>query len=113
MVSFTGSVAVGKLVGQQAMRSLKKVVLELGGKSPNILLPTASVADAVGPSLVRYIRNSGQGCGATTRTLVPRAMYGEYAAACPGLLRQARGRRSVGPGHRHRPGDPRRAPRPG
>ena len=81
MVSFTGSVAVGKQVGQQAMRSLKKVVLELGGKSPNILLPTASLADAVGPSLVRYIRNSGQGCGATTRTLVPRAMYGEYAVA--------------------------------
>jgi aldehyde dehydrogenase (NAD+)/betaine-aldehyde dehydrogenase len=81
MVSFTGSVAVGKLVGQQAMRSLKKVVLELGGKSPNILLPSARVADAVGPSLVRYIRNSGQGCGATTRTLVPRPLYDEYAAA--------------------------------
>lgn len=47
MVSFTGSVAVGKLVGQQAMRSLKKVVLELGGKSPNILLPSARVADTV------------------------------------------------------------------
>jgi aldehyde dehydrogenase (NAD+) len=81
MVSFTGSVSVGKQVGEQAIRTLKKVVLELGGKSPNVLLPTARVEDAVGPSLVRYIRNSGQGCGATTRTIVPRNLYDEYAAA--------------------------------
>jgi len=81
MVSFTGSVGVGKLVGEQAIRGLKKVVLELGGKSPNVLLPSARVEDAVGPSLVRYIRNSGQGCGATTRTIVPRKLYQDYADA--------------------------------
>ncbi len=80
MVSFTGSVAVGKMVGEQAMRGLKKVVLELGGKSPNVLLPTARVEDTVGPSLLRYVRNSGQGCGATTRTIVPRRLYDEYVS---------------------------------
>lgn len=80
LVTFTGSVGVGKRVMEQASRSLKKVVLELGGKSPNILLPSADVQTAVGPSILRFVRNSGQGCGATTRTLVPREWYEEYAA---------------------------------
>jgi aldehyde dehydrogenase (NAD+)/betaine-aldehyde dehydrogenase len=86
MVSFTGSVAVGRRVMEQAARGLKKVVLELGGKSPNVLLPSADVATAVGPSVLRYTRNSGQGCGATTRTLVPRAWYEEYAAAARDVI---------------------------
>ncbi|HEY3260328.1 MAG TPA: aldehyde dehydrogenase family protein [Pseudonocardiaceae bacterium] len=81
MVTFTGSVGVGRKVMEQAARGLKKVVLELGGKSPNVLLPGAEVATAVGPSILRYTRNAGQGCGATTRTLVPRAQYADYAAA--------------------------------
>jgi len=81
MVTFTGSVGVGKLVMEQAARGLKRVVLELGGKSPNVLLPGTDIATAVGPSVLRYTRNSGQGCGATTRTLVPRAQYDAYATA--------------------------------
>jgi aldehyde dehydrogenase (NAD+) len=81
MVTFTGSVAVGKKVMEQASRGLKKVVLELGGKSPNVLLPSAHVPAAVGPSILRFVRNSGQGCGATTRTIVPREWYDDYAAA--------------------------------
>lgn len=81
MVTFTGSVPVGKAVMTQAARGLKKVVLELGGKSPNILLPGADVQEAVGPSILRFTRNAGQGCGATTRTLVPQSMYDEYAQA--------------------------------
>jgi aldehyde dehydrogenase (NAD+) len=81
MVTFTGSVGVGKSVMEQAARGLKRVVLELGGKSPNVLLPGTDIATAVGPSVLRYTRNSGQGCGATTRTLVPRAQYDAYAAA--------------------------------
>jgi aldehyde dehydrogenase (NAD+)/betaine-aldehyde dehydrogenase len=81
MVSFTGSVAVGKQVGAQASGRLKKVVLELGGKSPNILLPGTNVQHVVAPSSMRYLRNAGQGCGATTRTIVPRALYDEYADA--------------------------------
>lgn len=80
LVTFTGSVTVGRKVMEQASRGLKKVVLELGGKSPNVLLPSADLDAAVGPSVLRYTRNSGQGCGATTRTLVPRDRYEEYAA---------------------------------
>jgi aldehyde dehydrogenase (NAD+)/betaine-aldehyde dehydrogenase len=81
LVTFTGSVSVGRKVMEQASRGLKKVVLELGGKSPNVLLPGVDVGVAVGPSVLRYTRNSGQGCGATTRTLVPRDQYDEYATA--------------------------------
>jgi aldehyde dehydrogenase (NAD+)/betaine-aldehyde dehydrogenase len=81
MVSFTGSVSVGRKVMQQAAVGLKKVVLELGGKSPNLLLPGADVEAAVGPSILRFTRNSGQGCGATTRTLVPRDDYALFVEA--------------------------------
>jgi aldehyde dehydrogenase (NAD+) len=72
MVSFTGSVEVGRKVMVQAAGGLKRVVLELGGKSPNILLPGADVEATVAPSILRFTRNSGQGCGATTRVLIPR-----------------------------------------
>ena len=68
MVSFTGSVNVGRQVMVQAAHGLKRVVLELGGKSPNIVLPGADVSQTVGPSILRFTRNSGQGCGATTRS---------------------------------------------
>jgi aldehyde dehydrogenase (NAD+) len=81
MVSFTGSVGVGRLVGAQASGTLKKVVLELGGKSPNVLLPSARVEDTVAASSLRYLRNSGQGCGATTRTIVPRELQDAYVDA--------------------------------
>ena len=77
-VSFTGSRRVGQMVMAQAAPGLKNVVLELGGKSPNILLPDADVQAAVGPSILRFAINAGQGCGATTRTLVPRGAYDEY-----------------------------------
>ncbi len=72
MVSFTGSVDVGRQVMIQAAGGLKKVVLELGGKSPNIFLPGSDIEAGVPPSVLRFTRNSGQGCGATTRTLVHR-----------------------------------------
>jgi aldehyde dehydrogenase (NAD+)/betaine-aldehyde dehydrogenase len=81
LVSFTGSVAVGRQVMQQAAKGLKKVVLELGGKSPNLLLPGADVEAAVGPSILRFTRNSGQGCGATTRTLVHRPDHDRFVEA--------------------------------
>ncbi len=81
LVTFTGSVAVGRQVMRQAADGLKKVVLELGGKSPNILLPGADVEAAAAPSILRFTRNSGQACGATTRTFVPRADYDRFVAA--------------------------------
>lgn len=78
MVSFTGSAAVGAKIMALAAQTLKRVVLELGGKSPNILLPGVDVSTVVGPSILRFVRNAGQGCGATTRTLVPRGSYDRY-----------------------------------
>jgi aldehyde dehydrogenase (NAD+) len=86
-VSFTGSVEVGRSVMTQAAGGLKKVVLELGGKSPNVLLSGADVEAAVSPSVLRFTRNSGQGCGATTRTLVPRAEYGRFVDAASEFVR--------------------------
>ncbi|PKV96082.1 aldehyde dehydrogenase (NAD+)/betaine-aldehyde dehydrogenase [Amycolatopsis echigonensis] len=78
LVSFTGSPAVGGKVMALAAPGLKKVVLELGGKSPNILLPGTDVASVVAPSSLRFCRNAGQACGATTRTLVPEKDFDEY-----------------------------------
>jgi aldehyde dehydrogenase (NAD+) len=78
MVSFTGSAAVGSKIMALAAPSLKKVVLELGGKSPNILLPGVDVSAAVGPSILRFVRNAGQGCGATTRTIVHRPDFDRF-----------------------------------
>lgn len=78
MVTFTGSTAVGAQVMAQASSGIAKVVLELGGKSPNILLPDADVDAAVGPSVLRFTRNSGQACGATTRTFVHRPDHERY-----------------------------------
>ena len=90
MVSFTGSVPVGAKIMALAAQSIKKVVLELGGKSPNIVLPGADIEATVTPSVLRFSRNAGQGCGATTRTLVPRADYDSFveqtAAAMEGLV---------------------------
>ncbi len=72
MVTFTGSNAVGEAVMRAAAPTNKKVVLELGGKSPTVVLPGADLDRAVGPSMLRFCRNAGQGCGATTRILVHR-----------------------------------------
>ena len=66
---------------QAAAHTTKRLVLELGGKSATIVLPGADVEEIVGASVYRFARKSGQGCGATTRTLVPRALYDDYADA--------------------------------
>ncbi len=78
MITFTGSRAVGQAVMEEAAKGIKKVVLELGGKSANIVLPGADVATSVRPSLLRYSLNAGQACGATTRTFVLEAHYDAY-----------------------------------
>jgi aldehyde dehydrogenase (NAD+) len=80
MVTFTGSRSVGEAVMKQAARGIKKVVLELGGKSANIVLPGADIDFVVRPSLMRFSLNAGQGCGATTRTFVMRDDYDAYIA---------------------------------
>jgi aldehyde dehydrogenase (NAD+)/betaine-aldehyde dehydrogenase len=81
MVSFTGSVAVGSAVMAQAAPTTKKVVLELGGKSPTIVLPGAEIDVLTGPTILRMTTATGQACGCTTRTFVPEADYQDYVDA--------------------------------
>ncbi|SOD71783.1 aldehyde dehydrogenase (NAD+)/betaine-aldehyde dehydrogenase [Jatrophihabitans sp. GAS493] len=79
-IAFTGSTAVGTEVMRQAAANLRGVVLELGGKSPAILMPGSDIA-AVTPGLhLRYCRNGGQACAAPTRLLVPREDWEEFLA---------------------------------
>ena len=75
MVSFTGSTRAGKRVAVVAAENVKKVSLELGGKSPNLILDDldeAGFAKAVGAGVGKCFANSGQTCSALTRMLVPR-----------------------------------------
>lgn len=80
MVSFTGSVAAGNMIGQAAVSKSKRLVLELGGKSPFIVLPDADLASAVKACATGLLRNSGQSCNAPSRLLVPRAKLAEAEA---------------------------------
>jgi aldehyde dehydrogenase (NAD+) len=87
LVSFTGSNTVGAAVAHAAAETHTKVVLELGGKSPTVVLPGADLARAVGPSMLRFCRNAGQGCGATTRILVHGSQFDEFVDAAVDFLR--------------------------
>ena len=72
MVSFTGSTRAGKAVAVAAAQTVKRVAQELGGKSPNILLPDADFETAVAAGIQGVLLNCGQSCAAPTRMLVPR-----------------------------------------
>jgi acyl-CoA reductase-like NAD-dependent aldehyde dehydrogenase len=72
MVSFTGSTAAGRRVSEVASATVKRVALELGGKSPNIILDDADLETAVVDGIKKCYLNSGQTCSALTRMLVPR-----------------------------------------
>ncbi|WP_328415456.1 aldehyde dehydrogenase family protein [Streptomyces violaceus] len=77
LVSFTGSTAVGRRIAAIAAGQVKKVALELGGKSANVILPTADLAKAVNVGVANVMSNSGQTCSAWTRMLVHRDRYDE------------------------------------
>ena len=70
-ISFTGSTAVGKLIAKTAVDTMKRVTLELGGKSPNIILDDANLEEAIPTAVFEAYMNSGQACIAPTRLLVP------------------------------------------
>jgi aldehyde dehydrogenase (NAD+) len=70
-ISFTGSVAVGQQVMRDGAKTMKRVTLELGGKSPTILLDDAALDWAIPVALILAFMNSGQACAAGTRLLVP------------------------------------------
>ncbi|MFD7616983.1 aldehyde dehydrogenase family protein [Streptomyces sp. NPDC059802] len=80
LVSFTGSTAVGRQIGATAGAAVKRVALELGGKSANVILPSADLAKAVGVGVANVMGNSGQTCSAWTRMLVHTSQYDEAVA---------------------------------
>ncbi|WP_406380438.1 aldehyde dehydrogenase family protein [Streptomyces sp. NBC_01618] len=80
LVSFTGSTAVGKRIGATAGAAIKRVALELGGKSANVILPSADLAKAVAVGVANVMGNSGQTCSAWTRMLVHTSRYDEAVA---------------------------------
>jgi betaine-aldehyde dehydrogenase len=78
-ISFTGSTRAGKRVAELAARSVKRVTLELGGKSASVILEDADLAAAVKGTVSSCCLNSGQTCNALTRMLVPASRYEEAA----------------------------------
>jgi acyl-CoA reductase-like NAD-dependent aldehyde dehydrogenase len=93
-IAFTGSTVVGREIGAKCGRSLKRVTLELGGKSPNIILPDADLEAAIKGSYQGIYFNSGQSCNAGSRLYVHRDHFDEVVS---GLAEQAK-RARVGPG---------------
>jgi aldehyde dehydrogenase (NAD+) len=79
-ISFTGSTAVGKLIAKTAVDTMKRVTLELGGKSPNIILDDADLEKAIPTAVYGAYMNSGQACIAPTRLLVPADQLDEVNA---------------------------------
>ncbi len=94
MVSFTGSTRAGRRVAEVASATVKRVALELGGKSANVLLDDADFTKAVPDGVAKCFANSGQTCSALTRMLVPRDRLAEVET----LAREA--------AESHVPGDP-------
>ncbi|WP_375336554.1 aldehyde dehydrogenase family protein [Caballeronia sp. EK] len=80
MISITGSNRAGVLVAQTAAPTVKRVAQELGGKSPNVMLPDADFAKAVPLGVMSAFRNVGQSCSAPTRMIVPRDRLSEVEA---------------------------------
>jgi aldehyde dehydrogenase (NAD+) len=86
-ISFTGSVAVGETIMRDGAATMKRITLELGGKSPTILLDDADVAQAIPAALTMAFLNSGQACAAGTRFLVPRTRFEEVKRAIADAMR--------------------------
>lgn len=80
MISITGSTRAGVAVAQAAAPTVKRIAQELGGKSPNVILPDADLGRAVAPGVAAAFRNLGQSCSAPTRMIVPRALLSEVEA---------------------------------
>jgi aldehyde dehydrogenase (NAD+) len=81
MISFTGSTRAGKRISELAAQTVKRVALELGGKSASVILEDADIASAVKATVNGCYLNSGQTCTALTRMLVPESKYEEAAKA--------------------------------
>lgn len=100
LVSFTGSTRAGVAVAEAAAPTVKRVHQELGGKSPNIILPSADLEVAVTRGVQAVMSNSGQSCNAPTRMLVPAARMAEakaVAARAAGATRSGNDADAIGP----------------
>src|ERR1700753_3659904 len=86
MVSFTGSTATGRSVMADGAMTIKKVFLELGGKSAFIVLDDADFGGAVGMAAFSVCMHAGQGCAITTRLVVPRARYDEAVSVAAATM---------------------------
>ncbi|MGH2902557.1 MAG: aldehyde dehydrogenase family protein [Solirubrobacteraceae bacterium] len=93
-IAFTGSTAVGREIGAKTGRSLKHVTLELGGKSPNIILPDADIDAAIKGSYQAIYFNTGQACNAGSRLFVPAERFDEVISGLAAQAEQAH----LGPG---------------
>ena len=93
-IAFTGSTEVGREIGSKAGRALKRVTLELGGKSPNIILPDADLEAAVKGSYQAIYFNSGQACNAGSRLFVHADQFDEVVSS----LAETAARATLGPG---------------
>ena len=90
MVSFTGSTRAGRRVSEVASQTVKRVALELGGKSANVILDDADLKAAVGHGVANCYLNSGQTCSAHTRMLVPREKLQEAEQIAAAAAEKAR-----------------------
>jgi aldehyde dehydrogenase (NAD+) len=86
-ISFTGSVGVGQSIMRDGAATMKRITLELGGKSPTILLDDAALDQAVPAALTLAFMNSGQACAAGTRLLVPKSRFDEVKRAILDAMR--------------------------
>lgn len=89
-VAFTGSTEIGKNIMQKASSTLKRVTLELGGKSPNIVFQDADIESAVNGSLFGIFYNTGQSCEARSRLYVQEDIYDEFMEKFVGRTKQLR-----------------------
>ena len=87
-IAFTGSAAVGKIIMKSAAETLKRVTLELGGKSPNIFFADADFEAAIDGALFGVFINQGEVCSAGSRVLVERSIYPKFVEA---MTEKARG----------------------
>jgi acyl-CoA reductase-like NAD-dependent aldehyde dehydrogenase len=97
-IAFTGSTVVGREIGAKAGRALKRVTLELGGKSPNIILPDADIDAAVKGSFQALYFNSGQACNAGSRLFVPADRFDEVMSGLADAAKAAQLGAGLAPG---------------
>ena len=111
-IAFTGSTETGAQIMRDASDGIKRLTLELGGKSPNIVFADADMADAIPSSVWSIYYSAGQSCEARSRILVEQSAYDEFVAKFTRGREQPQGRRPAGERDAGRLADLARAPRP-